>query len=115
MTLPTATQQRLHKIKSGLLHGKTIAEIALDCRVYEKTIDRDLQKWRRSKEFEDWLKEEWVRLHLIIQQRDPTEAYRQLTKLMGQTITRKMKVEEKIDVTTRHIIVKMWKPEDETS
>jgi len=96
MTLPTSTLQRLAKIKSGLLEGKTIAEIALDCRVYEKTIDRDLRKWRQSKEFENWLKEEWIRLHIIMQKKDPTEAYRQLTKLIGHLFVRK--IEKQIDV-----------------
>jgi len=59
------------------------------------------------------IKEEWVRLHNIIVHENPTEAYKQLTKIISRMVTRKLEAKETIDVTTRHIIVKMWKPEDE--
>jgi len=78
------------------MRGLTIGQIADICKVAEKTIDRDLAKFRRSGMFEEWLKHEWMRLHTIIMQKDPTEAYRQLTKLMGKTIV--ARIEQTVDV-----------------
>ena len=97
MSLPQQTLQRLPKIKAALLEGKHIDEIAVICNVTEKTVDRDLQKFRASPLFEEWLREEWQRLHYIIINENPTEAYRQLTRLLGQTFTHK--IEAKTEVT----------------
>jgi len=114
MSLSTHTLKRLRTIKKGLLAGLSRGQIGDMCSVTEKTIDRDMMAWFESGLFEIWIKEEWLRHHLIVSKKDPVETYKQLTKLLGHTLTRKMKLEEKIDVTTRHIIVKMWKPpEDE--
>ena len=110
MSLPQQTLQRLPKIKAGLLEGKTKDAIALLCHVTEKTIDRDLKQFRASNEFEDWLREEWQRLHYIILNENPTEAYRQLSRLLGQTLTRRIEATTELKAA---IIVKMWKPEDE--
>ena len=97
MSLPQQTLQRLPKIKAALLEGKHINEIAIICKVTEKTVDRDLQKFRASPLFEEWLREEWQRLHYIIINENPVEAYRQLTRLLGQTFTRK--IEAKTETT----------------
>lgn len=96
MTLPTQTMKRLPQIKSGLLQGLTTEQIADICKVTEKTIDRDLAIFRQSGQFDLWLREEWMRLHCIIMQKDPTEAYRQLTKLLGKTLVARF--EQKVDV-----------------
>ena len=98
MTQPQQTLQRLPKIKAGLLEGKQIDEIAVLCKVTEKTVDRDLQKFRASPLFEEWLREEWQRVHYIIIKEHPVEAYRQLTRLLGQTFTRR--IEAKTETTT---------------
>jgi len=113
MSLSIHTLKRLRTIKKGLLDGLTRDQLGDICGVTEKTIDRDMMAWFESGLFEIWIKEEWLRHHLIVSKKDPVEVYKQLTKLLGHTLTRKMKLEETIDVTTRHIIVKMWKPQDE--
>lgn len=96
MTLPTQTMKRIPRIKAALLQGLTTDQIADICKVTEKTIDRDLRAFRQSGAFDDWLREEWMRLHAIIQEKDPSEAYRQLTRLLGKTIV--ARIEQKIDV-----------------
>jgi len=90
MSLSTQTLQRLPKIKQDLLSGQTITQIAEHCGVQDKTIDRDLAKFRNSGEFEEWLKEEWMRIHYIIIHENPTEAYRNLTKLVSNMLTRRI-------------------------
>jgi len=71
--------------------------------------------WFESGLFEIWIKEEWLRHHLIVSKKDPVETYKQLTKLLGQTLTRKMRLEEKIDITERVEVVTLdvTKTEDE--
>jgi len=108
MTLPTQTAKRLPTIKASLIEGLTITQIAKKCSVYEKTIDRDLRVFRQSGEFEAWLKEEWMRLHHIIIKQNPTEAYKQITRLIGQTITRRIEARTEI----REIKL-LWEIKDE--
>jgi len=90
MSLSTQTQKRLPKIKAGLLTGLNYTQIGKHCGVTEKTIDRDINKWLESGEFETWIKEEWVRLHQQIIHDDPTEAYRQVSKLVARMLTRRI-------------------------
>jgi len=112
MSLSEPTRRRLPRVKKGLINGLTIGQIADICRVTEKTIDRDLNKFRASPLFEEWLREEWQRVHYIIINENPVEAYRQLTRLLGQTFTRRIEKHELTELKAA-IIVKLWKPEDE--
>jgi len=106
MELSTQTLKRLPTIKHSLLTGLTTQQIGDKLGVTEKTIDRDLKAFRQSGEFEAWLKEEWMRLHHIIIKQNPTEAYKQITRLIGQTITRRIEARTEIEktVTTKHEI-----------
>lgn len=112
-TISYATRKRLSKIIKALLEGKNHDEIAEICGVKNrKTIERDLIAWRNSGGFEDFLNNEWLKLHGKIKKLDPHEAYRQITKLLGKTLTQKIKGE----IEHSQIVVKMWKPEkDEDS
>ena len=96
MSLSTQTLKRLPTIKAGLLTGKNYTIIGSECGVTEKTIDRDVHTWVQSGQFETWIKQEWLRLHAIIQKKHPVEAYRQITRLLGQTLTRRMEIKEEI-------------------
>lgn len=98
MSLSRQTRIRLPRIKKGLIDGLTLGQIADICRVTEKTIDRDKQAWIKSGEFENWLREEWIRYHLIVGKKDPVEVYRQLTKLVGRQIAQRIAVEAKEEV-----------------
>lgn len=111
MSLPQKTLQRLPTIKKDLLLGKNIEDIAKDCNVHSITIDRDLAKFRNSDEFEAWLKEEWMRIHHIIIHENPTEAYRNLTKLVSNMLTRRIEKKEAI----YEKIVLEWKQADAES
>lgn len=112
MSLSKQTLHRLPKIKAGLLEGFTYTEIGKSCGVTKRTIDRDMQAFATSGLLEAWVKTEWARMYGIIQQKEPVEAFRNLTKLLGKMVTRKIEAhsEEKIDIT-KTFVVKMWKPE----
>jgi len=96
MSLSTSTLERLPKIQKGLITGLNREEIGKQCNVTEKTIDRDITRWVDSGLFEVWLKEEWMRHHIKVSKKHPIEAYRQLTKLLGQTLTHRMELKEEI-------------------
>ena len=90
MSLPRQTLKRLPNIKAGLLKGQNYTQIGVKCGVGEKTIDRDISKWVDSGQFETWVKEEFVRLHTQIIHDNPVEAYRQISKIVGRMVTRKI-------------------------
>ena len=94
MSLTTQTRKRLPTIKTSILEGLNRDQIAAKLNVTEKTIDRDYKAWVNSEDFETWLKEEWLRLHNIILKENPTEAYRQISRLVGMMVTRKLEKKE---------------------
>jgi len=110
MSLPEATRIRLPKIKTGLIEGKTSEQIAKECGVTRETIERDKHAWRQSGDFEDWIKEEWLRLHILIQEKDPVIAYKEITRLLGKTLTQKV---ETALTQKEPFVVKMWKPKED--
>ena len=109
MSLSTQTMKRLPQIKQGLLKGHNYTKIGTSCGVTEKTIDRDVKAWVESGEFETWVKQEWIRLHGLIVKAYPEIAYKELSRIIGRMVTRK--VETKEDVTIRHIELS-WKHEE---
>lgn len=105
--LPYHTRKRLPLIIDGLLAGKNYEQIAHDCGLKSpKTIQRDLERWRDRGGLESFLQNEWLRMHGKVKQLDPIEAHRQLTRLLGRTLTQKVKAE----VEHGEIVVKMWQP-----
>jgi len=113
MSLSRQTLKRLPQIKQGFRKGDSYEQIASACDVHHRTIERDVQSWVESGLFEVWIKEEFVDLHNYARTANPMEAYKQIAKIIGKMVTHKLEAKETIDVTTRHIIVKMWKPIDE--
>lgn len=107
MILPESTRRRLPRIKAGLLQGKTSEQIAIECGVQRLTIERDKQKWRESGDLEDWIREEAIRLHYIVVKKKPIEAYREIMRLLGKTITRKaeLKTTKEIKVEEKHVSI----------
>ena len=113
MSLSTQILKRLPQIKYGLLHGLTYIQIGESCGVTERTIDRDVKAWVESGEFETWIKQEWVRLHNIILHEDPVEAYRQITKILGHMVTRKIEKKEQKEISEEVVTVNVTENEDE--
>jgi IS30 family transposase len=111
MSLNTQTLKRLPTIKEGLLQGTTRQQIAQQLGVNEKTIDRDITRWVQSGTFEDWLKEEFLRLHVDMVHVNPELAYVQVSKLIGHMLTRKI---EKKQLTMEKIEIS-WKTENDAS
>lgn len=109
MSVSPHTRKRLPTIIEGLFNGKTYDEIAKDCGVTRRTIERDIASWRASGGFEDELQNEWFQVHAKVKQENLIEVYRRLTYLLGRTMTQKIKAE----VEHGAITIKMWQPKKE--
>lgn len=100
--LPQATRERIPKIMLGLLRGKTNAEIAKTTipPVTDWTIKKDRRLWRNSGGYYEWLEGEFFRLHGDMRDEDRKTAYKEVCRLLGRFISRKIeaKVEGKFDV-----------------
>jgi len=92
-------------IKKGLLSKLTYEQIATECKVHHRTIERDIRRWVESGLFETWIKEEFLRLHPIIATSYPEIAYKEVARLVGKMVTRKAeiktetKIDERVEVT----------------
>jgi len=92
MSLSPQTRKRLPNIKAGLLRGDNYTTIGESCGVTERTIDRDTKAWFASEDFENWIKTQWIELHGRILAEDPTEAYRQISRLVTKMITQRQEI-----------------------
>lgn len=73
-----------------------------------------MQSWVESGLFEIWLKEEFVDLHNYARDQDPIEAYRQIAKIVGKMVTRKIEAKAEYK-EERTLIVKMYRPDEDES
>lgn len=100
--------KRIQKLKTLLPKGRTIEEIAGECGVDEKTIDRDLKAWMNKGGFEDWLNKEFFRLHRKAEEEDVLEAYKAVVRLKERYITQKIQQDIKGSFDHKIIQIKMW-------
>lgn len=96
MSLSTSTLKRLPTIKQSLRKGLNREQIGAKCGVTEKTIDRDMKAWVNSGLFEIWLKEEFLDLHNYARDADPITAYKEIARIVGRMVTRK--IEKQVDI-----------------
>lgn len=82
---------RLIKIKELLPLGKTYHEIAEICGVNDRTMDRDIAEWQRNGGREEWVRNEFFRLHhAMVTGEKETLAYSHMAQLFGKTLTQKV-------------------------
>ena len=102
MSLSTHTIKRLPKIQQGLREGLNRTQIGTECGVSEKTIDRDMQSWVQSGLFEIWLKTEFVQLYYHEKLANPTEAFKEISRIVGRMVTQKKEISVDETVTETH-------------
>ncbi|MHA2393233.1 MAG: helix-turn-helix domain-containing protein [Promethearchaeota archaeon] len=74
------------------MNGETHYQIAQRCGVKRETISRDLIKWRNTGGFEEWIEQEFFRLHGFVNS-DPISseaAYRVVAGIKKKSITKKI-------------------------
>ena len=96
-------KKRLEILKRELPMGTPKGKIAELCSVRPETISRDMRAWRASGAFEDWLMEEFFRLHNEVKEGEPSQAYRIIARLLERTLTQKVEAKH----TSAGIIVKI--------
>lgn len=105
MSLSTKTLHRLPTIKQGIMEGLNRTKIGEKCGVTEKTIDRDVRAWVDSGLFEVWLKEEFLRLHSLISKTYPELAYKEVSRIIGRMVTRKVEAKTEYTKKVLHVMV----------
>jgi predicted transcriptional regulator len=68
--------------------NKTISQIAHECGVKPRTIDRDIAKMKNSGEWRNWWEDEFLRLHRLPTISD-TEKLKAITHCYGKLLTRR--------------------------
>ena len=105
MSLRKPPEVRRQYIKHNLAL-KPLKDIAVDCGVSEKTIDRDIAHMKETGEYQDWIDLEFLRLHIEGDIKDDTK-YREMARLYAKTIVQKSEVEATGDLT---FILETWRP-----
>jgi len=100
VTLSNADQRHLPKIKAFLLEGNNQLDISRALNLRRETVNRKIQRWMKTEDFEIWLKQVWMDLYGEIRQDDPKEVFRQVTKLIAKMMVAKThaEVEGKLEV-----------------
>ena len=91
-SLSVHTLKRLPQIQQGLMEGLSREQIGETCKVTEKTIDRDMNAWVQSGFFEIWLKTEFVQLYYHEKTANTTEAFKEISRIVGRMVTQKHEV-----------------------
>jgi hypothetical protein len=77
---------RLEIIENELLF-KTLEEIAEECKVTRRTIDRDIRKWKDRGGFDRFLEQEFFQLYGIEKRVNPSRALDRIITLMIRRMT----------------------------
>lgn len=94
---------RRRKIQELLPLGKSYEEIATVCGVTRWTIIRDIKEWKEKGGFEDWLLDEFFRLHGEEAEGDWKTRYKVVSRLLEKTL--KQKIEADVEGA---ITIKAW-------
>ena len=100
VTLSNADRRHLPKIKAMLLEGASQLDISRTLHLRRETVNRKIQRWMKTEDFEIWLKQIWIELYGEIKREDPREVFRQVTKLIAKMMVAKThaEIEGKLEV-----------------
>lgn len=93
---PYKAEERLEIIRLNI--GKTYKELAVLCKCSFSTVAKDMREWRRQGGFEDFLQAEFMELHGIVRNEDPTITYKVIANLLGKTITKRLEAGVTLDI-----------------
>jgi len=98
-TTPFEPAERLAIIKQNI--GLSYGELAKKCRCSYSTIYNDMRKWREQGGFEEYLYEEFHRLHVVVSNEAPDVAYKVIASLLSKTIAKKVEAGITVDIGPR--------------
>ena len=88
-----------------LFEGKKHEEIADALGLDRSNVTLKIHRLMDTKEFQNALTEEWVKRYREMKIEDPKQAFKQLTKLVSQTITRHLESTHDFTLTERRELV----------
>jgi hypothetical protein len=93
LTFTVKDQADIERIKPMLLEGKTQLEMSMVLGLRRETINRKMQRWVQTPDFEAWLKQAWLEKYRKVSNRVAFEA---LTRILARMVTQKREVKEEI-------------------
>ena len=101
LKLSAQTQQRLPKIKIGLLSRQTREQIGQDCRVTERTIRRDLKAWVKTPDYDEWLEILWLTVLQEVYPDNKLEVFKEVSRLKAKRITQRIESKHVEEITEK--------------
>jgi transposase len=116
----TPLQKRQWRIwKEGKNRGMNDTEIAKLMSRSRPTVTRLKRKAKQTGAYQEWIdetvpwaQEEFRQLHLLIKAKNPNLAYSTIGRIIEKSLVSYVKSKTEVEGELRHIIVKMWKPEN---
>ena len=93
VTLSAKDWSDIERIKPMLLDRKSQLEMSIALGLRRETVNRKIQRWVQTEDFETWLKTAWVEKY---QKVDDRTAFDALTKLLGKMVTQKREIKQEI-------------------
>ncbi len=93
ITLSAKDQTDIEQIKLMLLERKSQVEMSVTLNLTRETVNRKIQRWIQTPDFELWLKTAWLDKY---QKVDDETAFEALTKLLSRMVTQKREIKEEI-------------------
>ena len=95
ITLSAKDRADIEKIKPMIMDNKTQLDMSLALNLRRETVNRKIQRWVQTPDFEIWLKTAWLVKYQTV---DDKTAFDALTKLLGKMVTHKTEVKQDIDI-----------------
>jgi len=93
------------KILAMLFEGKEHSEIAEELGLNRVSVTLKIHRLMDTREFQNALTAEWLKRYRAMKVDNPREAFKQLTRLVSQTITRHSENTQDIKLTERRELV----------
>jgi hypothetical protein len=93
------------RVMAMLFEGKEHTEIADALGMEQASITRKIHRLMDTREFQNALTTEWIRRYGEMQISNPKEAFKHLTRLVAQTITRHFESNQEVTLTERRELV----------
>jgi IS30 family transposase len=88
-----------------LFEGKSHDEIADVLGMARASVTRKIHRLMDTREFQNALTEEWIKRYNTMRVDNPREAFKSLTRLVAQTITRHFESSSEVSLTERRELV----------
>lgn len=84
-------EQRLQIITENIL-THSYEQLAKLCRCTKRTIKRDVQEWKRTGRWQDWILDQFFKVYAKVEPENPDKALDKLVYLMGKGMTTKQEI-----------------------